>query len=147
MQVLGRLTAISALVFMAFYLVGCDRGSSEYEKIEALPHSEWANYARTLALEQRLNLHKEIMERSGHNPLVTISGAFNKEPEMTYDIIVNRLKSGDRSRYYINVLYEINRQENFDICNQPDRKIVQRYLWDLATDAVPPSRRADFYRC
>ena len=148
MQVLAKLSVGVVLGFMILGLISCyNRGSSEYEHIEDLPHPEWENYARTLPLEQRLDLHKEIMERSGHNPLMTISGAFNNQTERTYRLIVDRLVAGDRSRHYVRVLYEINRQDDFEICDQPDREIVQTYLWDLATDAVPPDRRPDFYRC
>lgn len=137
----------AALGLAAFGLVGCDRGSSEYQHIDDLPYSQWESYAQTLPLEERLDLHNEIMERSGHNPLMTISGSFSDDPQKTYDAIVSRIDSGDTSRSYVRILYEINRQGDFAICGQPNRKAVQGYLWDMATDAVQPKDRADFYTC
>ncbi|MEJ7777004.1 MAG: hypothetical protein WKF52_06440 [Sphingomicrobium sp.] len=128
-------------------LTGCDRGSSTYNRINDLPHSEWDIYAATLPVEQRLDLHKEIMERSWHNPLMTISESFNKDPKETYDQLINRLKAGDQSRFYLSVIYSIDESYNFNICDQDDRKVVQSYLRKIATDAVRESDRPDFYRC
>lgn len=147
MPVLGR-TVRAALLVAVLSLAACgDRGSPEYQHIEELPYSEWESYAHTLPLEERLDLHNEILARSGHNPLMTISGAFDDEPQKVYDAIVGRISSGDVRRSYVRILYEINRQDDFSICDQPNRKVVQDYLWDMATDAVQPKDRADFYTC
>lgn len=148
MPVLSGTAIRATLVVAILSLAGCgDRGSPEYQHIKELPYSEWESYAQALPLEERLDLHGEILERSGHNPLMTISGAFDDEPQETYDAIVRRIGAGDISRSYVRILYEINRQDDFAICDQPNRKVVQDYLWNMATDAVQPKDRADFYTC
>lgn len=128
-------------------LSGCDRGSSNYQHIKALPSDQWNSYAATLPVDRRLTLHKEIMERSGHNPLNTISESFGADPQETYADIVKRLKAGDRSRFYLHVIYAIDRSPAFSVCEQPDRRVVQQFLRDNMTDAVKPEHRSDFYRC
>ena len=87
------------------------------------------------------------MERSGHNPLNTISESFGADPQETYADIVKRLKAGDRSRFYLPVIYAINRSPAFRFCEQPDRRVIQQFLKDNMTDAVKPEHRPDFYRC
>lgn len=147
------MSVLSSVITRAFLgltivgLAGCERGSPQYQRIEELPHSQWISYAESLPLDQRLSLHKEIMERSSHNPVMTISEAFDDEPKNTYDLIVKRLKGGDKNRHYLLILYEINRQKDFKICNQEDRRIVQNYLWRISTDAVEPGNRVNFYTC
>lgn len=126
---------------------GCDRGSSNYQHIKALPYDQWNSYAATLPVGRRLTLHKEIMERSGHNPINTISESFNTDPKETYAEIVQRLKAGDRSSFYLSVIYAIDRSPTFSVCEQPDRKIVQQFLKDNMTDEVKPEHRPDFYSC
>lgn len=111
-----------------------------------MPPSEWAAFASSLPLEQRLDLHVEV-QGSSHNPPHTIIEAFNEEPLKTYEALVERIRAGDANRHYLGVYYEIDRSASFSICEQPDRKIVQNYLWSIATDAVRPEQRADFYRC
>lgn len=147
MQVLKSLAKTIAVGALAIGLVGCEKASPEYERIDKIPYAEWNTFARRLPLNQRLDLHIEIMERSGHNPPMTISESFSDAPQETYALIRNRIEAGAESRYYIPVLYEINRQDNFSICDQEDRKIVQDYLWRFATNAVRPEERANFYTC
>lgn len=147
MQVLIRPKKLSAGMLAVAALAGCSRGTSEYRHIEDLPYSEWVSYAETLPLGTRLNLHKEILNRDGPNPKMTIISAFDSVPYETYHEITRRIADGDDSRYYLSVLYEINRSEHFSICAQSDRRVVQRYLWRIATNAVQPEHRPDFYRC
>lgn len=137
---------LSAMALFAG-LVACDRESPAYSHIKDLPEAQWDSYASTLPIGQRLDLHKEIMNRSGHNPTMTIRLSFSSQPEETYKAINLRLKSGDKSRYYSTILYEIDGRRKFKICSQPDRKVIQDYLWSIATDAVKNEDRPDFYRC
>lgn len=147
MSVLRRWSLLLAVTVALAGLSSCDRGSSNYQHIKTRPPDQWNSYAATLPVDRRLTLHKEIMERSGHNPLNTISESFGADPQETYANIVKRLKAGDRSRFYLPVIYAINRSPNFKICDQSDRRVVQRFLWDHATDAVKREHRSDFYRC
>ncbi|MBB3360367.1 MULTISPECIES: hypothetical protein [unclassified Novosphingobium] len=126
---------------------GCDRGSPAYRQIEKLPYSEWDRYAASLPIEKRLDLQKEIMERSGANPQMTIEGAFSKQPSETYEALINRIKRGDHSRYYLGVIYEINRSDKFEICSQPDRRIIQSYLRGIAGYPGQERQQPDFYNC
>lgn len=116
------------LIIATLAMMSCNRGSPSYEHIKDLPESQWESYAATLPIEQRLDLHKEIMDRSGHNPVMTIRFAFSSDPDAAYRAIVRRLKTGDDSRYYSTILYAIDGSEGFEICAQADRKIVQSYL-------------------
>ena len=141
---LGRAVLVS---FALVGLVACEQESLAYRHIKDLPLSKWESYSLTLPVEERLNLQKEIMERSGHNPQMTIEGAFSKQPDETYKAIVRRLKNNDRSRYYLSVLYEINRSPNFKICSQPDRKIVQTYLLTVVDYPEGGRFHPDFYSC
>jgi len=128
-------------------LTACDRGSPAYRHIKDLPESQWDSYAATLPIEQRLDLHKEIMERSGHNPQMTIRFSFSSQPDETYKAIINRLKSGDRSRYYSTIIYAIDGSKNFKICSQPDRKIIQDYLSGITGYPEQQKYQPDFYDC
>jgi hypothetical protein len=128
-------------------LSGCGDESSAYRHIKQLPYSEWNSYATDLPLAERMSLHKEITKRSGHNPKMTIVSSFFNNPEETYKIIVDSVKSGDKGRYYLDIIYEINRNPAFDMCEKQDRMVVQRYLWSLATDAVRKENRPKFYSC
>ena len=85
-------------------LAACSSGSPEYRHIKDLPWQEWDSYASTLPIERRLDLHKEIRERSIH-PQMTIQLSFESQPRETYRAIVNRIKSGDTSRYYLDIIY------------------------------------------
>lgn len=147
MSVLTRLWFSIAALLAVVNLAGCDQGSPNYQHIKALPTDQWSRYAATLPVEQRLILHKEIMERSGHNPINTISDSFGADPQESYVDIVGRLKSGDRSRFYLSVIYAINRNPSFQFCEQPDRKIVQQFLKEIETDAVSAENRPAFYNC
>jgi len=137
------LFALAALACLA----SCDRGTPAYQQIKELPYSQWDQYAASLPIERRLDLHKEIMERSGHNPKMTIEASFRAEPRETYSAIVKRIKMGDNSRYYLGVIYEINRSRGFRICSQPDRSIVQSYLSGIAEYPGHLRLRPDFYSC
>lgn len=128
-------------------LAACDRGSPAYQHIKDLPAAQWDSYASSLPIEQRLDLHKEIMDRSGHNPTMTIRFSFSSQPKDTYNSIIKRIKSGDKSIYYSAIIFAIDGEHNFRICTQPDRKIIQDYLWHVATDAVKDEHRPDFYTC
>lgn len=128
-------------------LAGCDRGSPAYRHIKDLPYSQWDRYAASLSVEQRLDLHKEIMERSGHNPQMTIEASFSAQPVETYKSIVNRIRHGDKNRYYLGVIYEINRSPGFKVCSQLDRAIVQSYLSGLGGYPDQEQYRPDFYNC
>lgn len=127
-------------------MAGCDRGSPAYNHIKDLHYTQWESYAVTLPIDKRLDLHKEIMERSGHNPPMTIEFSFSAEPSETYNLIVKRLRNGDRSRYYQGVIYDINRS-SFKICAQPDRRIVQEYLLGITGYPGHEKDRPDFYTC
>jgi hypothetical protein len=135
------------MVAVTVSLAGCDRGSPAYNRIKDLPYSQWDKYAATLPVEQRLDLHKEIMERSGHNPKMTIGASFSTNPESTYKSLVDRIRRGDNSRYYLGVIYEINRSPSFKICDQPDRKVVQGYLGGIVSYPGQKQYRPDFYDC
>ena len=139
----NQLLAIAALASLA----SCDRGSPTYNKIKDLPYSQWDSYAATLPIEQRIELHKEIMERSGPNPKMTIEASFSDKPNETYRSIVKHLRSGDKSRYYLGIIYEINRSPSFKLCNQPDRKIVQDYLGGMPRYPEQSKSQPDFYTC
>jgi hypothetical protein len=128
-------------------LAGCDRGSTAYQHIKGLPYSQWDRYAASLPLEERLDLHKEIMERSGHNPQMTIEASFSTQPAETYKSIVNRIRHGDKNRYYLGVIYEINRSPQFKICSQSDRSVVQSYLFGIAGYPGQERYQPDFYSC
>jgi len=134
------------ITFMAL-LGGCSRPSEDYQAIKALPEEQWDTYAAGLPIKRRLDLHLEIMSLDGPNPSTTIIGAFAPNPLEAYEEIVRRIRSGTDTRYFVSILYEINRNDQFDICEMDDRKIVQTYLWEYATDAVAPMDRPDFYRC
>jgi hypothetical protein len=128
-------------------LTACDRGSPAYRHIKDLPYSEWDRYAASLPIEQRLVLNKEIRERSGHNPQMTIEASFSSQPAETYKSIVNRIRNGDTSRYYLGIIYEINRSPEFKICSQPDRKVVQAYLSGITGYPGQERDQPDFYSC
>jgi len=128
-------------------LVGCDRGSPAYRHIKDLPYSEWNRYAASLPIEQRLDLNEEIRDRSGHNPQMTIEASFSAQPSETYKSIVNRIRKGDTSIYYLGIIYEINRSPEFEICSQPDRKIVQDYLSGITGYPGQELDEPDFYNC
>lgn len=130
-----------------FMFTGCDSGSQPYNQIKDLPYTRWDSYAATLPLEQRLDLHKEIMSHAGHNPLNTIEGSFANQPVETYKSIVKRIRHGDKSRYYIGVIYEINRSSEFKICSQPDRAILQSYLDGFIGYPNHERYDPDFYSC
>lgn len=147
MPILTHFGRLLFVVVTAASLAACNRGSPAYRHIKDLPESQWDSYASTLSVEQRLDLHKEIMERSGHNPPMTISESFKDKPQKTYDELVKRLQSGDESRYYLSIFYSVDRASTFSICDQPNRKVVQTYLRKIATDAVSPADRPDFYSC
>lgn len=140
----GRL-ALMSLVLVG--LAGCDRGTPAYRNIKHLPYSEWDRYAASLPIEESLDLQKEIRERSGHNPQMTIEGSFSSRPVETYKSIVRRIKSGDTSRYYLGVIYEINRSPNFRICSQPDRAVVQSYLATMIGYPGEKRNQPNFYTC
>lgn len=126
-------------------LAGCDRGSAAYQKITDMPYAEWDQYALSLPIEERLDLHKEIIHRSGHTPPATISEDFQDNPLQTYQSIVRRIKSGDLDEAYIRVLYGIDESNDFKICNQPDRNVVQNYIRQIYVHRIkfePP-----FYSC
>ncbi len=127
-------------------LAACHSRSEDYETLRELPPNEWAAFASSLPIERRLDLHVEV-ERSSHNPPHAITEAFSEEPLRTYQTLVERIRAGDTNRHYMGVLYEIERSPSFSICEQPDRQIIQDYLWGIATDAVRPEHRAKFYRC
>lgn len=138
------------LVWSALIVAGvasCDRGTPAYRHIKDLPVSEWNQYAASLPIEQALDLQREIGERSGHNPKMTIEGSFLSRPTETYASLVRRIKLGDKSRYYLGVFYEINRSPNFKICSQPDRSIVQSYLSTMTGYPGQKQNQPDFYKC
>lgn len=137
--------ALSLLIIVG--LAGCDRGTPAYRHIKELPYSEWDRYAASLPVEQALDLQKEIRERSGHNPQMTIDGSFSSRPVETYKAIVRRLKNGDNSRYYLGAIYEINRSRGFRICSQPDRSVVQSYLAGMTGYPGQKQNQPDFYTC
>jgi hypothetical protein len=128
-------------------LAGCDHGTPAYRHIKDLPYSEWDRYAASLPIEQALDLQKELREKSGHNPQMTIEGAFANRPVETYNAIVRRIRDGDTSRYYLGVIYEINRSPRFKICSQSDRAVVQTYLSNM--NGYPGQKRdqPSFYTC
>lgn len=128
-------------------LTACYRGSPAYRHIKDLPYSEWDRYAASLPIEQRLDLNKEIRERSGHNPQMTIEASFSSQPAETYKSIVNRIRNGDTSRYYLGIICEINRSPEFKICSQRDRKIVQAYLSGITGYPGQERDQPDFYSC
>ncbi len=127
-------------------LLGCEQRSSNYENLMDIPPDRWETFAKSLPIDDRLDLHIEIME-SRHNPPHTIESAFQGDAVETYKLIVRRILEGDENRYYIPVIYEIDRDEDFSICRMDDRKVVQEFLWRNATSAVPPDKRAEFYYC
>jgi hypothetical protein len=128
-------------------LTGCDRGSPAYRHIKDLPYSQWDRYATSLPLEQRLDLHKEIMEQSGHNPQMTIEASFSAQPTETYKSVINRIRHGDKSRYYLGIIYEINRSPGFKVCSQPDRAVVQSYLSGIEGYPGQAQHQPEFYSC
>lgn len=146
MQILKHVINRFIIAFASAALAGCDHGSPEYTHIRNLPYAQWNRYASTLPVEKRLNLHKEIM-RSGHNPQMTIVSSFVDRPQETYQSLVRRITAGDNSRYYLPVIFEIDGRGNFTICDQKDRKILQEYLWSIATNAVKTGDRPTFYTC
>ena len=136
-----------ACMIGALILSGCGDESSAYRHIKKLPYSEWNKYAAGLPMTERMSLHKEILDKSGHNPKMTITSSFYDDPEESYEAITNAIKRGDKGTYYLDVIYEINRNPDFDMCGKPHRKIAQGYLWSLATDAVKKDERPKFYTC
>lgn len=147
MPLLKRILNLSALIGLGMAVSSCDRPSSEYKQLTTLPYSQWNEYARSLPVERRLDLQREILERAGHNPPTTVSESFSGEPVATYEAILRRIRSGDHSPYYLGVIYAINRSPNFDMCRRQDRVVVQKYLRAIATDEVSPSNRPAFYSC
>lgn len=148
MSVLIKMNLTSVVVLSAIIcLAACSRGSTEYRHIKDLPYSEWNTYASTLPIGERLDLHKEIMERTWHTPKALIVESFDNAPKRTYDELIRRIRNGDTNRFYLPVLYEINQSSDFKICQQPDRKVIQGYLAGTATGAVNPNYRPDFYTC
>lgn len=139
----GRLAAFAAIIGLA----ACGRGSAAYNHIKDLPYYEWNSYASTLSVEQRLNLHKEIMERASHNPNMRIEESFEAIPDETFDAIVKRLKHGDNSRYYSGVIYAITDSDKFQFCSKPDRKIIQKYLWDITGYPDDGINHPSFFTC
>ena len=147
-QSLVKLSAIRCAIAVALTgtLVGCNSQSEDYETLRELPPDEWVAFASSLPIERRLDLHIEV-QSSSHNPPHTIVDAFNQDPQKAYQSLVGRIRSGDTNRHYARVVFEIERSPSFSICEQPDRQIVQNYLWKIATNAVRPEDRPDFYRC
>lgn len=141
----SRPIVLSVLILVG--AAGCDRGTPAYRQINDLPVSEWDRYAASLPIEQALDLQKEIGERSGHNPQMTIEGSFSGRPTETYASLVRRIRHGDKSRYYLGVFYEINRSPNFKICSQPDRSVVQSYLSTMTGYPGQKQNQPDFYKC
>ncbi len=135
-----------ALGIAALLLAGCGRASADYRTLKELPPGEWTQFAARLPIERQLDLYLEV-QRSSHNPPQTITESFGGKPSETYRALVDRIRRGDTSRHYQGVLYEIDRNPSFAICDQPDRKVVQDFLWSIATNAVKPSDRPAFYRC
>jgi hypothetical protein len=125
----------------------CSKPSPEYQHIRDLPYDQWPAYGKTLPIKKRLDLQMEIVKRSGHPPSMDMVPAFRADPAETYKEIVNRLKSGDRSHYYRTILYEIDGSNGFEICSQPDRRIVQGFLIGISTPAVRSDHRPKFYTC
>jgi hypothetical protein len=143
------LKTFAALIVLSISIVlgGCSKPSEEYAAIKAIPGEQWDAYAKRLPIGKRLDLHEEIMSRDGPNPTRTIIGSFSDNPQSIYAEIVRRIQSENDSRYLVPILYEINRNVGFDICEMNDRKIVQNYLSKNATEAVAPMDRPEFYRC
>lgn len=147
MPILTRLGRILLSVLALALMAGCDRGTPAYRHIKDLPYSEWDRYAESLPIEQVLDLQKEIWERSGHNPLMTIDHSFSKRPLEAYRSIVKRIEAGDTSRYYLGVIYDIDGSDGFKICAQADRKIVQGYLARITGYPEHWKYQPDFYNC
>lgn len=141
---LGRLVP---LVLIVGGLSACDRGTPNYRHIKELPYSEWDRYAASLPVEQALDLQEEIWRKSGHNPKMTIDESFSDRPAETYKAIVRRIRNGDTGRYYLGVIYNINRSPGFRICSQPDRSIVQSYLAGITGYPGQKKLQPDFYIC
>lgn len=134
------------VVVLAGALAACHNRSEDYERLRETPPDEWVTFASSLPIEQRLDLHLKV-QRSSHNPPHRITEAFSEEPLKTYRALVERIQAGDANHHYLGVLFELDRSPSFSICEQPDRKIVQDYLWGIATGAVRPEHRPNFYRC
>lgn len=142
-----KLRNIHTVAVAVMLLLGCDDKSSAYQHIMRLPYSDWNKYAASLSVEDRMSLHRDILDKSGHNPKMTIVSSFYNNPEESYAIIVDHVRRGDGGRYYLDVIYEINRNPSFDMCKKHDRRVVQRYLWSMATDAIKKEDRPKFYSC
>jgi hypothetical protein len=147
MSVLKGLERFALISLVVVGLAGCGRGTPSYRHIKDLPYSEWDRYAASLPVEEALDLQKEIRQRSGHNPKMTIEGSFTSRPVETYKAVVRRIRSGDTSRYYQGVIYAIDESPNFKICSQPDRKVVQSYLASRTGYPGNERYRPDFYTC
>src|SRR3954447_3774526 len=116
MPVLTRRGGWATLLALVALLYACDRPSREYRQISKLPYARWDGYASTLPLERRLDLHKEILSRSGPNPPMTIAFSFGRDPAASYRAIVHRLDSGDSDRAYLGLLFAIEGAKGFSIC-------------------------------
>ncbi len=147
MPILGGLKRTLLVSLVVTLLAACDRGSSSYQHIKALPYSEWNSYAASLPIEKRLDLQKEIFERTGPNPQMTISESFFNQPLQTYISIRDRVKNGDRSIALLEVIYEIDRSPNFNICSQPDRNIIQIYLSQIPKYPGHEKFEPNFFSC
>lgn len=137
----------SLLAILIVLASGCSRPSPEYEHIRKLPYDKWPAYGETLPVKERLDLQMEIVKRSGHPPAMDMVPAFKADPLETYKEVVSRISHGDDNRYYREIIYAIDGAKGFEICSQNDRKVVQNYLWHIATPAVPPKDRPAFYSC
>lgn len=120
--------------------------SPEFRQFKRLEYPQNDIYAKSLPIERRLDLYKEVKAWSGHNPIDTVENDFDDQPAQTYEIIKRRIKSGDRSRYYAGVIFDIDGKLGFRICDQPDRADIQSYLASVAPDMDSPEFRR-LYTC
>lgn len=143
--ILKIVSIIGLLVVAVVFVSSCDRGSSMYRHIEGLPYSDWDEYASSIPVERRLDLSNEILKYDGPTPPKTIVYTFQNEPLRTYNEIYRRISEGDLSPYYVRVLYAIDQSDEFSICAQNNRGVIQDYLMTIYPKRDP--HEPNFYDC
>lgn len=154
MSVLSRFKGLLLVAVLMLGFCTWNRPSAVYRHIQTLPWYERVPYAERLPLEKRLDLYLEMERRSVswglfHKADQDISRAFARRPEQTYRAILKRIREGDNTRYYFYLLDDIDGKSGFSICSQPDRRVIQRYIYRTTSypDGDGGADVPKFYTC
>lgn len=147
MSLLTKPWTLALVVVLALIVAGCSQRSPEYDQIHELPYDQWNDYAKSLPLEKRFRLHHEIADTDGPNPPATIDESFYEQPKDAYRYMVNQVKAGQQHPEFLGIIFAIQRNPEFDLCNMPDRAVIQEFLETTKGFTVREQDRPNFYHC